>query len=87
MKSLMKSAALAVTVSLCATSLAFADESVRLTGSGASFPAPIYLTWFKDFSKKNAGVTVDYQSKGSGAGVQDFLNNTVDFAASDSAMK
>ncbi|MGE7990510.1 phosphate ABC transporter substrate-binding protein PstS [Pseudomonas sp. NPDC089554] len=82
---LMKSAALAVTVSLCATS-AFA-ENVRLTGSGASFPAPIYLTWFKDFSKNTAGVTVDYQSKGSGAGVQDFLNKTVDFAASDSAMK
>jgi phosphate transport system substrate-binding protein len=49
-------------------------------------PAPIYLTWFKDFSKNTAGVTVDYQSKGSGAGVQDFLNKTVDFAASDSAM-
>jgi len=82
---LMKSAALAVAVSLSATS-AFAAENVRLTGSGASFPAPIYLTWFKDFSKKTDGVTVDYQSKGSGAGVQDFLNKTVDFAASDSAM-
>ena len=87
MKGLMKSAVLAVAVSLSATSVAFAEESVRLTGSGASFPAPIYLTWFKDFSKKSAGVTVDYQSKGSGAGVQDFLNKTVDFAASDSAMK
>ncbi|SDU08169.1 phosphate ABC transporter substrate-binding protein, PhoT family [Pseudomonas pohangensis] len=87
MKRLMKSAALAATLSLCASSMAFAEESVRLTGSGASFPAPIYLTWFKDFSKQTAGVTVDYQSKGSGAGVQDFLNNTVDFAASDSAMK
>lgn len=86
MKRLMKSAALAVAVSLCATTAAFASENVRLTGSGASFPAPIYLTWFKDFSKNTAGVTVDYQSKGSGAGVQDFLNKTVDFAASDSAM-
>ncbi|NIE77524.1 phosphate ABC transporter substrate-binding protein PstS [Pantoea sp. Ap-967] len=82
---LMKSAALAVAVSLCASG-SFAAENVRLTGSGASFPAPIYLTWFKDFSKNTAGVTVDYQSKGSGAGVQDFLNKTVDFAASDSAM-
>jgi len=87
MKSFMKTAALAATLSLCANSTVFAEESVRLTGSGASFPAPIYLTWFKDFSKQTAGVTVDYQSKGSGAGVQDFLNNTVDFAASDSAMK
>ena len=87
MKSFMKTAALATTLSLCASAMVFAEESVRLTGSGASFPAPIYLTWFKDFSKQTAGVTVDYQSKGSGAGVQDFLNNTVDFAASDSAMK
>ncbi|MDQ7985940.1 phosphate ABC transporter substrate-binding protein PstS [Pseudomonas sp. G34] len=87
MKKLIKSAAVALTVSLCATSVSFAAESVRLTGSGASFPAPIYLTWFKDFSSKTPGVTVDYQSKGSGAGVQDFLNKTVDFAASDSAMK
>lgn len=84
---LIRSAALVVSVSLCATSVALASESIRLTGSGASFPAPIYLTWFKDFSKKTDGVTVDYQSKGSGAGVQDFLNKTVDFAASDSAMK
>lgn len=83
---LMKSAALAVAVSLCATSASIAAENIRLTGSGASFPAPIYLTWFKDFSKKSDGVTVDYQSKGSGGGVQDFLNRTVDFAASDSAM-
>ncbi|MFG0670438.1 phosphate ABC transporter substrate-binding protein PstS [Pseudomonas sp. xss_1] len=83
---LMKSAALAVAVSLCATSASIAAENIRLTGSGASFPAPIYLTWFKDFSKRSDGVTVDYQSKGSGAGVQDFLNRTVDFAASDSAM-
>ncbi|MDP9665251.1 UNVERIFIED_ORG: phosphate transport system substrate-binding protein [Pseudomonas cremoricolorata] len=82
----MKSAALAVAVSLCATSASIAAENIRLTGSGASFPAPIYLTWFKDVSKKSDGVTVDYQSKGSGAGVQDFLNRTVDFAASDSAM-
>lgn len=65
---LMKSAALAVAVSLSATSATFAAENVRLTGSGASFPAPIYLTWFKDFSKNTAGVTVDYQSKGSGQG-------------------
>ncbi|OLU26239.1 phosphate ABC transporter substrate-binding protein PstS [Pseudomonas sp. PA15(2017)] len=87
MKKLIKSAAIAFTVSLCATSVSFAAENLRLTGSGASFPAPIYLTWFKDFSQNTPGVTVDYQSKGSGAGVQDFLNKTVDFAASDSAMK
>jgi phosphate transport system substrate-binding protein len=87
MKRLIISAALVAGMTLGAASSTLAQEKIRLTGSGASFPAPIYLTWFKDFSKKSANVTVDYQSKGSGAGVQDFLNKTVDFAASDSAMK
>ena len=62
-------------------------EQLRLVGSGASFPYPIYSTWFKTFSKDNKDILVDYQSKGSGAGIKDFLNNTVDFAASDAAMK
>lgn len=87
MKRFMTFAAIAAALTLGAASPALAQEKVRLTGSGASFPAPIYLSWFKDLSKKNATMTVDYQSKGSGAGVQDFLNKTVDFAASDSAMK
>ena len=59
---------------------------LRLIGSGASFPFPLYSAWFKDFSKKTAGATVDYQAKGSGAGIQDLINKTVDFAASDAAM-
>lgn len=63
-----------------------AAQNVKLIGSGASFPFPIYSAWFKDFSKKNDGVTVDYQAKGSGAGIQDFTNRTVDFAGSDAAM-
>lgn len=84
---LLISAALAAGLAFSANSPLLAQDAIRLTGSGASFPAPIYLTWFKDFGKKNANVRVDYQSKGSGAGVQDFLNKTVDFAASDSAMK
>jgi phosphate transport system substrate-binding protein len=61
-------------------------QEVKLIGSGASFPFPIYSSWFKDFSKQNKGVTVDYQAKGSGAGIQDFINRTVDFAGSDAAM-
>src|SRR5262245_59201046 len=69
-----------------ATTPVAAQDKVRLTGSGASFPFPIYSTWFKEFSKKSNGVTVDYQAKGSGAGIQDLINKTVDFAASDSAM-
>jgi len=63
---------------------AFAE--IKLNGSGASFPFPIYSKWFKDFSKANEDVRVDYQSKGSGAGIQDFINEVVDFAGSDAAM-
>jgi len=87
MKRFVISAAIAASLVLGASSAALAQEKNRLTGSGASFPAPIYLTWFKNLNKVNPNLTVDYQSKGSGAGVQDFLNKTVDFAASDSAMK
>ena len=60
-------------------------DSLRLIGSGASFPFPLYSAWFKDFSK-SSDATVDYQAKGSGAGIQDFTQKTVDFAASDAAM-
>ena len=64
--------------------IAHAGE-VKLNGSGASFPFPIYSKWFKDFSADNEA-RIDYQAKGSGAGIQDLVNNTVDFAASDAAM-
>jgi phosphate transport system substrate-binding protein len=63
-----------------------ASAELKLIGSGASFPAPLYGKWFKDFSRSSKDVRVDYQSKGSGAGIQDFINETVDFAASDAAM-
>lgn len=80
------SAALAAALSVAAAT-GQAHSETRLTGSGASFPFPLYSAWFKDFSSKSDGITVDYQSKGSGAGIQDYLNKVVDFAASDSAMK
>lgn len=63
-----------------------AQDSLRLTGSGATFPFPLYSAWFKAFGAKQKGLTVDYQGKGSGAGIQDFINRTVDFAGSDAAM-
>lgn len=86
MKMLHGLAAVALSIGLCASVAAPVRAEVRAIGSGASFPFPIYSTWFKDFSKKNDGVTIDYQAKGSGAGIQDFINRTVDFAASDAAM-
>ena len=60
--------------------------TVSLTGAGASFPAPIYQRWFSEYNKQNSNVQVAYQSVGSGAGVEQFSQGTVDFGASDVAM-
>src|SRR5215510_10258865 len=76
-------------VMLCSLCLAASDaaaQMVKLKGSGASFPFPLYGRWFKEYGKVNKQVQVDYQAKGSGAGIKDFVNKTVDFAASDAAM-
>src|ERR1039458_7902572 len=54
---------------------------VRLQGSGASFPFPIYSKWFKVYSEAHQNVEIDYQSTGSGSGVKSFIDKTVDFAA------
>ena len=62
-------------------------KSVSLTGAGASFPAPLYQRWFSEYNKQNPNVKVSYQSVGSGAGVEQFTQGTVDFGASDVAMK
>ena len=59
----------------------------KLQGAGASFPAPLYTKWFRDYSAAQGNVQVDYQSVGSGSGVKSFLDKTVDFGASDAAMK
>src|SRR5262245_3629144 len=59
---------------------------VDLHGAGASFPAPLYDRWFKSYVVAHPNVRVDYQSNGSGAGVTQFTNKTIDFGASDAAM-
>ncbi len=82
---LAKAAVMALAITVLAGGAAIAGK-VRITGSGASFPFPIYSTWFKTYSRAHPGIIVDYQAKGSGAGIRDFINHTVDFAASDAAM-
>ena len=62
------------------------SNSVKLQGAGASFPAPLYLKWFKTYGAAHPNIQVDYQSVGSGSGVKSFIDKTVDFAASDAAM-
>ena len=56
-----------------------------LTGAGATFPNPIYTKWFDAYSKKT-GVQINYQSIGSGGGIRQFTEGTVDFGATDGPM-
>jgi len=62
-----------------------AAQSVDLTGAGATFPYPIYSKWFSDYAK-STGVKINYQSIGSGGGIRQLSEQTVDFGASDSPM-
>jgi len=61
-------------------------ETFKLSGAGASFPAAIYTAWFSDFAKETDN-QVNYQAVGSGAGVRQYTAKTVDFGASDGAVK
>lgn len=62
------------------------DDKANLTGAGATFPAPVYQAWFADYNKVAKDVRVNYQSIGSGGGVQQFTEKTVDFGASDAPL-
>ncbi|HEU4564526.1 MAG TPA: phosphate ABC transporter substrate-binding protein PstS [Gemmatimonadaceae bacterium] len=62
-----------------------ASSGVDLTGAGATFPYPIYSKWFSDYATKT-GVKINYQSIGSGGGIRQLSEQTVDFGASDSPM-
>jgi len=74
-------------VASCGTQSSKNDfSSVRLSGAGASFPAKIYTRWFKDLANEG-GPKVDYQAVGSGSGRKAFIDETVNFGASDDPMK
>jgi len=60
-------------------------QSVDLTGAGATFPYPLYSKWFSEYAKLT-GVRINYQSIGSGGGIRQLSEGTVDFGASDSPM-
>jgi phosphate transport system substrate-binding protein len=84
----MRSLLLRGGIALCLTSLVPggpAAAQTSLTGAGATFPNPIYTKWFDAYHKKT-GVQINYQSIGSGGGIRQFTEGTVDFGASDGPM-
>ena len=66
--------------------LASAASAVDITGAGATFPYPIYAKWAEAYKAKT-GVGMNYQSIGSGGGIKQIQNKTVDFGASDMPLK
>jgi phosphate transport system substrate-binding protein len=64
-----------------------AGGTVRLQGAGATFPNPLYQKWLSEYGKLNANIRIDYLSIGSGGGIKQIKEQTVDFGASDAPMK
>ncbi len=77
----------AVLVALTAGSVAWADPPVlSITGTGATFPYPIYSKWFDTYHKLHPNIEINYQSIGSGGGIRQVTEGTVDFGATDGPM-
>jgi phosphate transport system substrate-binding protein len=80
----MRSFALA----LCAVAAlgATAAQAQKINAAGATFPAPIYQKWFGEYHTAHSDVEINYQAVGSGAGIKQLTDGTVDFGASDMPM-
>jgi phosphate transport system substrate-binding protein len=63
------------------------SASLTLQGAGATFPNPLYQVWFEKYTEAHANIQFNYQSIGSGGGITQITQQTVDFGASDAAMK
>jgi len=71
---------------LCALVTLPAMAQTTLNGAGATFPYPIYSKWFAEYHKLHADIQINYQSIGSGGGIRQVSEGTVDFGASDMPM-
>jgi len=71
---------------LVVTAIVWADNPLLINGAGATFPYPIYSKWFDEYHKKDAKIQFNYQSVGSGAGIKQVTDGTVDFGATDGPM-
>jgi phosphate transport system substrate-binding protein len=71
---------------LALSSLAYAAGDLLINGAGATFPFPIYSKWFSEYNKLHPQLKFNYQSIGSGGGIKQITEGTVDFGASDAAL-
>jgi phosphate transport system substrate-binding protein len=77
---------IALLLTCLALSLPVMAQTTQLNGAGATFPYPMYSKWFSEYNKLHSNVQINYQSIGSGGGIRQVLNGTVDFGASDGPM-
>src|SRR5881296_558714 len=82
----MKRIAGLLVVILAVAGVLWADSALSITGAGATFPYPMYSKWFDEYHKKNANLEINYQSIGSGGGIKQVTEGTVDFGATDGPM-
>jgi phosphate transport system substrate-binding protein len=73
-------------LALLAGTAASAD-GLLINGAGATFPDPIYKKWFAEYNRLHPDIKINYQAIGSGGGIKQFTDGTVDFGASDAPMK
>ena len=69
-----------------ADSASSSNSQILINGAGATFPAPIYSKWFDEYHRKFPTIQINYQSIGSGGGIRQILEGTVDFGATDGPM-
>jgi phosphate transport system substrate-binding protein len=82
----MKRIASLLLVLFAVGAIAVAEGTISINGAGATFPYPMYSKWFDEYHKKNPNLQINYQSIGSGGGIKQVTEGTVDFGASDGPM-
>jgi phosphate transport system substrate-binding protein len=71
---------------LAVSGVLWAEGVLSINGAGATFPYPMYSKWFDEYHKNNANLQINYQSIGSGGGIKQVTEGTVDFGATDGPM-
>ena len=80
------SAAILLSTSTILSGAVYAQNTITINGAGATFPFPLIDTWRIDYQKVHPEVNINYQSIGSGGGVKQFTEKTVDFGATDAPL-
>src|SRR6202046_2301510 len=80
----MKKQILGITLLGIAAAIGVSAETIK--AAGATFPAPLYQKWFEEFHKAHSDIQINYQAIGSGGGIRQLTEGTVDFGASDMPM-